>query len=499
MFCEKCGYQLDNEGLFCPNCGNPVDRTSEIDNDEPKWANPQAVQKVPKAFSNKDKHINLKKREKVKIQRNKKRMLTIIIGVGGIVIAAAVVLVLTLVGVIDWTGPPEYKITENEIEAVEEYDLLSFIEIIDDSDTDWDISVAEDNIEIDKLGSYSVIYSIESGKKQYELYAEFEVVENNLPKVEQAIKEFEFGESINLSKIFVISDLKDGEYDIDDSALDKNKIGIYPVSIHIWNTRDFDKVYEYEITIEDTVMPSLSFDCPREVIQGEQIDLTTMVKASDNYDGDITDKVQIDSDFDSNVPGFYNITFRATDSSGNTKEKSTEIQVCALYKLGDEIQINNWNITLKDFYFSKKASDKNTWSSVLYSVYTAEKGKTFMVVTATVKNTADNHDCFGNKPYNYTHAEVEKTDELEYVIEEISVIADCSGANRTLYPIEDLILGNDLRNYFYCLVDGNDKHNGRFYFYVNDTLEDECDGFILRIESIGDTTDDGKIIYVRLR
>ena len=70
-----------------------------------------------------------------------------------------------------------------------------------------------------------------------------------------------------------------------------------------------------------------------------------------------------------------------------------------------------------------------------------------MVISANVENTAENQDCFGNKPVNYEFAELDKTDEFEYRLEEVSVIADCSGESRTLHPIEDLILGNDLRNY----------------------------------------------------
>ena len=175
-----------------------------------------------------------------------------------------------------------------------------------------------------------------------------------------------------------------------------------------------------------------------------------------------------------------------------------EIQVCALNGFDETIQINNWNITIKDFYFSKKVNDKNTWDRYLYNVYTAGEGKTFMVISAKVENTAENQDCFGNKPSSYSTAELNKTDEFEYRLEEVIVIADCSGESRTLEPLEDLILGNDLRNYFYRTVDGNDECSGKFYFYVDETLEDEGDSFLLRIESVKDTEEDGKVIYVAL-
>ncbi len=473
MYCRKCGQEADADNIFCENCGAPLYAKSQT-----------------KELSDKPKTIKPKK---------KKSILAVFWGLGVLLAAAAAVVVLTVTGVIDWLGPPECEITENKIEATEVYNLLDYIKIKDDSDRDWDVSIEEDNIEIDKLGRYSVIYLAESDKKQYELTAEFEIVENILPKAEQIMSEFEFGEPINISDTFKITDLKDGEYDIDDSAFEQDKIGTFTIAVHVWNSRGFDETYEYEIIVKDTQAPLININCPSEVIQGEQIDFAAMVSASDNYDGDITDNVQIESDINLNEPGLYTVTFKAEDSSENVTEKSAQIQVCGLYGLGDKIQINNWNITIKDFYFSKKVNDKNTWSSVLYHIYTAGTGKTYMAISAAVENNAENSDCFANKPGNYSFADIEKTDELEYRLEEVSVIADCSGESRTLQPIEDMILGNDLRNYYYSIVNGSNKHSGKFYFYVNETLEDECDSFLLKIKSVKDTEEKDKVIYVVLK
>ena len=62
--------------------------------------------------------------------------------------------------------------------------------------------------------------------------------------------------------------------------------------------------------------PSITVNCPGEVIQGEEIDLYTMVSASDNCDGDIADKVQIEKGMDTNVPGVHTVP----DNPKNPKE-----------------------------------------------------------------------------------------------------------------------------------------------------------------------------------
>ena len=48
-------------------------------------------------------------------------------------------------------------------------------------------------------------------------------------------------------------------------------------------------------------------------------------KALDNIDGDITNKVKIDSNVNNKQPGTYTITYSVTDSSGNKTELTKDI------------------------------------------------------------------------------------------------------------------------------------------------------------------------------
>jgi hypothetical protein len=71
----------------------------------------------------------------------------------------------------------------------------------------------------------------------------------------------------------------------------------------------------------DTVKPRLiiaSAEAKVRINQGEEFDLLSGITATDNVDGNMKDKVNIDKgNFDPNVPGEYTITYTLSDSAGN--------------------------------------------------------------------------------------------------------------------------------------------------------------------------------------
>lgn len=71
----------------------------------------------------------------------------------------------------------------------------------------------------------------------------------------------------------------------------------------------------------DTTKPKLKIKSSETTVrinQGEEFDLMSGVTGSDNIDGDITDKIQIEKGgYDPAVPGEYMITYTLSDSAGN--------------------------------------------------------------------------------------------------------------------------------------------------------------------------------------
>ena len=50
--------------------------------------------------------------------------------------------------------------------------------------------------------------------------------------------------------------------------------------------------------------------------------------ATDNIDGDITDKILVEGNVDTNNIGTYELIYRVSDNAGNKNEKKQEIIVC---------------------------------------------------------------------------------------------------------------------------------------------------------------------------
>lgn len=83
--------------------------------------------------------------------------------------------------------------------------------------------------------------------------------------------------------------------------------------------------YVFYIDVVDTEKPLITSNDEIEILVGSQIDLTKIPEVSDNSGEEIN--VSIEGDYDINSVGSYNLTFVATDSSGNTDKKDFILKV----------------------------------------------------------------------------------------------------------------------------------------------------------------------------
>ncbi len=244
-----------------------------------------------------------------------------------------------------------------------------------------------------------------------------------------------------------------------------------------------------------------SFDVHYEIMVGEVINIADRVHANDNCDGDISDQVKIETNFDFNVPGVYTISLEVTDSSFNTAVKEAKIQVCALHEIGDELELNNWQFSIKNYYFTSSIEDKGTWDKVLYHSYTAAEGQIYLVLEATLKNTGKGQDSFANTPGFSIVPSDEQTNEIVYYQEKMELLTRYYEDPLAIEPWNHLTMGNDLRNYNLIMVDGGEIVSGRFYFLIQDSIQDNGESLMLRFESLKNLIPSrkGYVFYVTLR
>lgn len=112
---------------------------------------------------------------------------------------------------------------------------------------------------------------------------------------------------------------------IDDYYIDTTKVGDKNIKFEYINEDDIKVKYEYKINITDKVAPIVWLGNSYSVTKGSKINLLDKILCGDNYDDNPT--CEIIGDYDMNVANTYPLTFKATDSSGNTTEKKFNLYV----------------------------------------------------------------------------------------------------------------------------------------------------------------------------
>lgn len=108
-----------------------------------------------------------------------------------------------------------------------------------------------------------------------------------------------------------------------DSDVDNSKLGEYKVSYKLFN-----KKLERVVKVVDTEKPSIELKGKINVTlyQGNKYEEEGYV-AHDNYDGDLTDKVEIENKVDTDKVGSYEIIYKVKDSSDNEFSVKRSVEV----------------------------------------------------------------------------------------------------------------------------------------------------------------------------
>lgn len=100
-----------------------------------------------------------------------------------------------------------------------------------------------------------------------------------------------------------------------DSKVDTNVVGEYEVKYsvkYLWKTIGKTRV----VKVIDDIDPTIELEGKDITIYNGAKYVEPGYKATDNYDGDITDKVEVINNIDDN-PGTYDVIYKVSDSSGN--------------------------------------------------------------------------------------------------------------------------------------------------------------------------------------
>ena len=126
--------------------------------------------------------------------------------------------------------------------------------------------------------------------------------------------------------------------------IDNNKIGEYDIEYTL-KYKKYNKTLKRKVKIVDN-------EAPKIILSDKEIYCTIKEKcddiiynAIDNYDGDITTKVKVDSNVDINTKGNYEIKYSVEDSSGNKTEEIAKVHVTT--GLNGATKLGNFRVNKK--------------------------------------------------------------------------------------------------------------------------------------------------------
>ncbi len=143
------------------------------------------------------------------------------------------------------------------------------------------------------------------------------------------------------------------------SNLDINKIGNYKIEYQIKNVfLHINKTITRNIDVKDTTAPKLTINNKKEktVYIGDKYKIPTCT-AIDNYDGDISSNVKIESNVDTSKIGNYKVNYSIVDTSGNKSEEKIIVKVKK--KKNPYIVVSISKQTLKYYEYDKLVLSSN--------------------------------------------------------------------------------------------------------------------------------------------
>jgi len=187
-------------------------------------------------------------------------------------------------------------------------------------------TTSEGEVDLKKLGTYTVTFSAEYKGMTIKEKRTIIVTDTTPPEI-KLVSSPDYFTNPSASYVeegFTATDNHDG--DVTDKVVSEEKEGIvtYTVTDSLGNTA----VVTRKIVYKDAIAPVIT------LTQGESISLNRGsdfadpgFTATDECDGDLTDKVTVEGTVDGHTYGTYTLTYRVSDSSGNAAEVTRTVRI----------------------------------------------------------------------------------------------------------------------------------------------------------------------------
>ena len=181
------------------------------------------------------------------------------------------------------------------------------------------------NVDVNKLGVYQITYTATLKDKKEEVRRTISVEDNTLPVITLTSDPdyYTLPGHKYVEEGYQVMDNYDG--DITDRMEFKSdgEFMYYTVCDTHGNIAEATR----EIVYDDRKGPEFHFPDGKEVSVALGVEFTDRFEAIDDLDGDVTDKVKVEGDVNTNAIGSYTRTYTVSDSYGNVTKEERKINV----------------------------------------------------------------------------------------------------------------------------------------------------------------------------
>ncbi|PGB07698.1 immunoglobulin-like domain-containing protein [Bacillus toyonensis] len=249
------------------------------------------------------------------------------------------------------TTPDEFVITEGE-----QFDPMAGVKATDPEDGDITSKVEYEYYtgSVNKPDTYKVYYKVKDSFGNTANTVATLIVREKLKPIDEApelkvptVTTITEGDKFNPMTGVSATDKEDGDITSKvtvDGSVDASKPGTYDLTYTVSDSKGHTVTAKQTVTVKQKVeikneAPELTVPFTSTLRVDEKFDPMAGVKAIDNEDGDITDKVTVDGSVDASKPGTYDLTYTVSDSKGHTVTAKQTVTVKQKVKPTDEVPV----------------------------------------------------------------------------------------------------------------------------------------------------------------
>ncbi|MGF9816411.1 immunoglobulin-like domain-containing protein [Bacillus toyonensis] len=251
---------------------------------------------------------------------------------------------------------PELKVpTVTTITEGDKFNPMTGVSATDKEDGDITSKVTVDGgVDASKPGTYDLTYTV-SDSKGHTVTAKQTVTVKQKVEIKNEAPELTvpFTSTLRVDEKFdpmagvSATDKEDGNLTNKvkyKGNVDTSKPGKYIVEYWVVDSKGVNATATQSVIVKENeetpdMEPKLTVPTGATISVGDKFDPMAGVKAIDNENGDITDKVTVDGSVDASKPGTYDLTYTVSDSKGHTVTAKQTVTVKQKVKPTDEVPV----------------------------------------------------------------------------------------------------------------------------------------------------------------